>query len=147
MILYGGSLLWQIIIPLIVYDPLLSLEDLLKLLGDPFVVILIWLWIVLLVALVMVLLHLFGTILCLAMVFLPLHIHDFFESLNSRLWWLMSGFLPPLLGILICDVTLLSWKLLNGPLYLAIWPQSNCIPSLIPGCGRLTLLRISLSNL
>lgn len=126
--------MWQSIIPLIVFGPLLSLEDPLKLLGDPFVITLTWSWIGFLVALVMVFLHHFGMILGLAMVFLRLLTRSFFGSLSiHRLWWPMYGFLPRLLGILICDATLLSWKFLNGPLFLAIWAQSDCMPSLILG--------------
>ena len=97
---YGESLLWRSSIPLIVYGPPLSLADHRRLPGDPFAITWIWLWIGSPVALVMVVLHLFGMIHGLVVVFLLLSIR--------RLWYPMSRFLLRLLGILTCDVISLN---------------------------------------
>ena len=59
----------------------------------------------------------------------------------------MFGFFPHLLGILICDTTSLSCKLLNGPPFLATWPQSDCAPSLILGYGLDSSLIFTIKSL
>lgn len=72
------------IISLIVLGPLQSLADHLRLVGDPFAITWIWLWIESSIASGMVDLHLFGMILSLVVVFLLAHIRDSFDSLNIR---------------------------------------------------------------